>query len=545
MTQISIYKHANHHNRSDCDILNEMQVVSEWKWRQRMRIAAVLSGMPDREEISGMLKRINPECEIVGTACDGAAGYEMICAVRPELVITEAEMPGGDGFTMLRKLRDRKIDVRVIVLAEGEDFQQARQAIELSADGFLKKPVRQKELRTAVEHIEEKLKEDRAEAAVFTAENIFMSCINGQLQPDENFHEMTRKRLGFTVEDPGAVFALWLGDEYEKQKEKAKGILGETKCAGGGMSSRVLEAGAWNLLLVVLYRMEEPGAEREYFRKKVVPKLCAGLEGVVVCLWAEMKHLTEMLDVLRKMQRMRDWNLLFDRGDLIWQEEIERLETMPLKYPADLESQVRRAVTAKRGEEIKKCYYRLYDLLRRKPYSPADMKGCLIRFDMAVLNTFKVQQEIESEIDVQRCMQAIASAMSWAEIRGVTEQFFQLLNFDAFEEKSDEGLSPLVRKAVQLVRKYYDQGITLDEIAERLFVSEEYLSTQFKKETGVGFKETVRKYRIERIKGLLIGTRLKLNQIAELTGYADSKYMSRVFKEETGMLPTEYRKSAH
>ena len=88
-----------------------------------MRIAAVLSGMPDREEISGMLKRINPECEIVGTACDGAAGYEMICAVRPELVITEAEMPGGDGFTMLRKLRDRKIDVRVIVLAEGKELE--------------------------------------------------------------------------------------------------------------------------------------------------------------------------------------------------------------------------------------------------------------------------------------------------------------------------------------------------------------------------------------------------------------------------------------
>ena len=144
----------------------------------------------------------------MGTACDGAAGYEMICAVRPELVITEAEMPRGDGFTMLRKLRDRKIDVRVIVLAEGEDFQQARQAIELSADGFLKKPVRQKELRTAVEHIEEKLKEDRAEAAVFTGGNIFMSCIHGALQPDEKFHEVTRKELGFSGEDPGAGVAL-------------------------------------------------------------------------------------------------------------------------------------------------------------------------------------------------------------------------------------------------------------------------------------------------------------------------------------------------
>ena len=50
---------------------------------------------------------------------------------------------------------------------------------------------------------------------------------------------------------------------------------------------------------------------------------------------------------------------------------------------------------------------------------------------------------------------------------------------------------------------------------------------------------------IERIKSLLAGTRLKLNQIAELTGYTDPKYMSRVFKEEVGMLPTEFRKMIH
>ena len=55
----------------------------------------------------------------------------------------------------------------------------------------------------------------------------------------------------------------------------------------------------------------------------------------------------------------------------------------------------------------------------------------------------------------------------------------------------------------------------------------------------------MRYYRIGRIKDLLVNTTLKLNQIAELTGYTDPKYMSRVFKEETGMLPNEFRKSAH
>ena len=37
-------------------------------------------------------------------------------------------------------------------------------------------------------------------------------------------------------------------------------------------------------------------------------------------------------------------------------------------------------------------------------------------------------------------------------------------------------------------------------------------------------------------------TNWKLTKIAELVGYTDPKYMSRVFKEETGMLPLEYRK---
>ena len=96
-----------------------------------------------------------------------------------------------------------------------------------------------------------------------------------------------------------------------------------------------------------------------------------------------------------------------------------------------------------------------------------------------------------------------------------------------------------------MIRKYYNQGITLEETARKLFVSEEYLSAQFKKQTGNTFTETVRKYRIEKVKELLVETHLKMNQIAELSGYSDPKYMSRVFKEEVGMLPTEYRKESH
>lgn len=106
----------------------------------------------------------------------------------------------------------------------------------------------------------------------------------------------------------------------------------------------------------------------------------------------------------------------------------------------------------------------------------------------------------------------------------------------------EDGVSLLVQKAIQHIQEYYNQGITLEEVAAKLHVSEEYLSTQFKKQTGRTFTETIRKYRIENVKELLLKSTLKLNQIADMVGYSDPKYMSKVFKDEVGMLPAEYRK---
>ena len=446
---------------------------------------------------------------------------------------------------MLEKLRGEYSDVKAVLLAEKEDFNQAKRAIGLGVEGYLVRPVSEDELRQAVGRAEEKLEKERMTEAVLSIENIFMSCLNGQISPDPFFDRMTKQRFGFTIEEPGAVFAVWLGDSFEEQKREAKSIIGQAEVFDPGRISRVFEARVWNLLFVVLYRIEDEEQAYTYFERKIVPKLCRKLQGTVVCIWSEADRIVDLPDVLKHMNSMKDWNLLFDRGELIRQEVIDSQKTMPLKYPAAIEDQVRQAVPAKDSEEIRRAYYRFYDYIRREPHSPGDMKECLIRFNMALLNIYKTQCEVESELEIQRCMHAIAVAMSWREVREAMNRFLTMLNFNAFEKEEDSLLSPLVRKAVQIVRKYYDQGITLEEVAGRLFVSEEYLSTQFKKETGAGFTETVRKYRIDRIKGLLIGTKLKINQIAELTGYADSKYMSRVFKEETGMLPTEFRKAVH
>ena len=83
---------------------------------------------------------------------------------------------------------------------------------------------------------------------------------------------------------------------------------------------------------------------------------------------------------------------------------------------------------------------------------------------------------------------------------------------------------------------------TLEEAERQLSVSPEYLSRQYKKETGLSFSEDLRRLKVEKVKTLLIGTTLNLTKIAAMTGFSNPKYMSRVFKEEVGVLPAEYRK---
>ena len=137
-------------------------------------------------------------------------------------------------------------------------------------------------------------------------------------------------------------------------------------------------------------------------------------------------------------------------------------------------------------------------------------------------------------------MEEILEAVTWEQIREIFSRLTGSLEQEGASGADEESL--LVRKARKMILEYYSQGITLEEIASRLGVSDEYLSTRLKKETGSTFTEIMRTVRMDKIKELLVSTNMKLSQIADAAGYSDPKYMSRIFREEVGMLPLEYRK---
>ena len=108
---------------------------------------------------------------------------------------------------------------------------------------------------------------------------------------------------------------------------------------------------------------------------------------------------------------------------------------------------------------------------------------------------------------------------------------------------STRDYSPPVQQALLCIEANLASDLSLRTIAETLNISSSYLSTIFKKETGMTITDFIAQRRVERAKELLRTTRLQIQTIAQHCGIVDVHYFSKIFKKITGMTPKAYRDS--
>lgn len=103
------------------------------------------------------------------------------------------------------------------------------------------------------------------------------------------------------------------------------------------------------------------------------------------------------------------------------------------------------------------------------------------------------------------------------------------------------GKSKYVEEAIQFIRSHYQEDITISTVANFLEISEGYLSRVFKKELDYTFTTYLTYYRIRTAMDLLKDCRIKVYEVADLTGYSDTAYFSAQFKKVVGISPSEYQ----
>lgn len=104
--------------------------------------------------------------KITGTAEDGTEGLNLIGQLGPHIAITDMRMPGIEGVELLRLMKERFPQLKIIVMSGYDDFVYLKQAIRSKAVEYLLKPINQEELNAALEKCVKELEEDQVKINV-------------------------------------------------------------------------------------------------------------------------------------------------------------------------------------------------------------------------------------------------------------------------------------------------------------------------------------------------------------------------------------------
>ena len=187
---------------------------------------------------------------------------------------------------------------------------------------------------------------------------------------------------------------------------------------------------------------------------------------------------------------------------------------------------------------------------------PAELLGC--RFPLEMMSEVQKARLLDDSKPplvllgdpvcanrVRTLLELLAS--SWQEPDCPYRLYLALLLHYIGREAADEGGAPqprneTIEKICAYLNANYSQKLSLSNVAAQFYLSPYYLSRLFRRVTGQSIVDFINVRRIEEARRLLETTDLRINDVAEETGFSTTAHFRRVFREQVGVSPVHYRK---
>ena len=109
------------------------------------------------------------------------------------------------------------------------------------------------------------------------------------------------------------------------------------------------------------------------------------------------------------------------------------------------------------------------------------------------------------------------------------------------QEREEEGRGLTLNLLLDYIEKHIDD-VTLEKLAEEVYLSPAYVSRYFKQKTGQNFQDYLIERRMKLAAELLENTKYRVGDVSDLVGYSNPFNFTRTFKKYYGMTPKDYRK---
>lgn len=467
------------------------------------------------------------------TAGNGRIAYEMVLEYAPDIVITDVHMPGVNGIELARKIHELNRKIKVIFLSGYDEFSYVKSAMQMGAMDYLLKPFTEKEIGKVILKAKEEMDRDRLYLHSLEAlEQQLLKKICEEGADSNILAELASIRDVSVGVERYSILMFWGITTQVLVEYLIKNM--------NGIQALWLENGCMTIIFHSYVDPRERGERIQQLLEKLSGFLYNGIYFERRCIKASELHSC--------FTAMKTWETyvyyqkagFFEgiKSEILW-EDIQRKNIS--EFIEEKMNRLWKLFPYENPDEVEKEIDLLFGELMNLHLSRNEIEGHMSRVCMLLEHRLNpsyhgIQKQIFAKCKTEgyRCIGDMKEL--------VMNYFAQMYIRNREVEKDKDKTSYVVKRVQEYVQRHYGEAMTMEEMAEEIHLSVNYVRSIFKEGTGQTILEYITDYRFERACELLQDSSLKVKEIGSSVGYENISYFGAVFTKRYGMTPNEWRK---
>ncbi|QQZ60554.1 response regulator [Paenibacillus sonchi] len=529
------------------------------------KVVLVEDEIPARTVFRHFIEERGDLFTLVGEAEDGQDGLELFLEHKPELIVTDITMPGMNGLEMLREIeKSGERPPQIIILTCHQDFHYAQQAIHLKAASYLIKDDclsdpglltrTMEQLASQVHSIDEtrekqfqleqqvRLSEVEIEQSLFldmllnpAAEAKWLRTLEESQLP---LKEGRFKVLLLELDRGSLRFPIGQIEELKLWQFAGVNVLKELLGSIGAHKVIALDKGRFLAVYTDALKLERPG-----FLGQVLESFAANLKMKCFALQCRFEQGLQGRPEALKRLASAPYPFFYRSDESIAIEEWEQLaffQRIPEPVSRFWSKVLKKALLEPHlsAAALEQERSSLFRQAIEHGWEPEQIKSLYLRVFLDMSHTVTgAEGGAELEAALRKKLEL---CQTFGSVHDTTCAYFhKLQQLQEGGKKIDSSIS----RIIQHMREDLSYPYRLEELAASINYSVPYFSSMFKKAVGESFVQYLTRLRIEKAKLLLLTTDHKTFEISESIGFENYRSFNRIFKKETGVSPSDYRRN--
>ena len=503
--------------------------------------------------------------KIVGCAQDGITLYNLIIEDTPDLVITDIKMPGMDGLDVLQKTLH--LNTKFIIISGYDDFVYAKTAIEFGVLQYLLKPVDSDELERAVLSAKKQIfsfhtsdNTSLQRALLESSSKSFELYLQNLMSISAvNVHDIDYINNVFMRHFTDELFIIFsvsaslrqgkVSADREKNHVVNRSICSVLEKNLTDISAEIFTFSIGNICYLLINYSRSKATDiiqqtKSSFSDIIHSSMYTSQYDITIGIG---KPVDDIKDIRRSFEHsnaaLRSRIIVGENSVIEISENKLQKNMIEKLFVNDIKKLLSSCITAENHETIQATVDKIYyEKIAAMSFSSTDifeLTRKIVDFLLDSMTSY-VSQKFFSEYSRNDIYKNIEECATILELDACVCECINKIHM--ISNPLNDTTSTLIAIIKQYIDEHYNENIHLEDIAKQVFLHPNYVSEIFKQETGINFSKYLIQKRMEMAKIYLLDIRYRVNDVASLVGYNDSKHFSKLFKSYVGMTPAAFRK---